>query len=307
MLFFQVHTQYLKLMAFGGPYAIEYGIEPASVPLGAWLPGAVGAVGVVVLLGWAIIARHMRTAATFGLGWWLVFLMPVSHVFAAVQNVAADRYVFIPSFGLLLVLAALIVRLPRWLAWSLGAAFLAVGLGWTVVQLPTWSSSQRLFENAVEVAPGNAFAWDELARLAAHRGEVGLAWHYTEQGLEHTPGHWRLLRRQGLLLSSQGRLDEAIELMSEAASTPEAHLAYANLALLYLRRGDADEAVIAAEEAVRLQPRTARNQRVRGMVAYERGNIDRACVAFGRAYALAPYDEANIQNLALCRRDSGER
>lgn len=307
MLFFAAHTQYLKLMAFGGPYAIQYGIDPANMTLGAWLPGAVGAVAATTLVGSAVVVPRLRTAATFGLGWWLAFLAPVSHLFATVQNTAADRYLLTPSFGLLLALAALVLRLPRAFAWLLGAAVVSAGFGWTVVQLPTWSSSQRLFENAVTVAPRNAAAWDKLALMAADEGELDIAWRYTEQGLDHAPGHWRLLHRQGLLLSSQGKLDEAIEVMSKAASTPEAHLAYANLALLYLRRGDGDKAMIAAEEAVRLEPRTAHNQRVRGMVAYELGDTARACEAFRRAYAINPYDETNIRNLELCHRESKGR
>jgi len=307
MLFSRAHTQYLKLMAFGGPYAIQYGVDFNHGELGGWLPGALAAITALAFVAWAVVARAMRTAVTFGLGWWFVFLAPVSHLFAAVQNTAADRYLLIPSFGLLLTLAALIVRLPRTQAWLLGAGVIAIGCGWTLAQMPSWSSSQRLFENAAEVEPRNTAAWDKLAVLAAEEGDSDLAWSYTEQGLVHAPGHWRLLHRQALLLSSQGKLEEAIEVMSQAASTPEAHLAYANLALLYLRRGNEEEALRAAEEAVRLQAQTAHNQRVLGIVAYEIGDTVRACSAFEHAYALDPYDEANSGNLGLCGRDSEGR
>jgi tetratricopeptide (TPR) repeat protein len=172
--------------------------------------------------------------------------------------------------------------------------------GWTLVQTPQWSSTERLFENAVRVDPGNADAWDKLASSAASREDYQSAWAYTRVGLEHSPNHWRLLHRQALLLASAGKLDEAIETMRSAASTPQAHKAYANLALLYLRRGDRDEAVRAAEEAVRLQAETAHNQRVLGIVSYELGDKTTACRAFARAAALDPYDGDNIRNLELC-------
>jgi tetratricopeptide (TPR) repeat protein len=306
LLFFQAHTQYLELMSFAGPYAIRYEIGSNPVTWSSWLPGAVAAVAAFAFVGRAILVRSARGAVIFGLGWWLVFPAPVSHVFAAVQNAAADRYVFIPSFGLLLGLSAALVRLPRTLAWLLGAAVVVIGSAWTVIQMPVWSSSERLFENAVEVAPRNAVAWDQLALLAVEEGKPKLAWRYTERGLVHSPGDWRLLHRQGLLLASRGQLDQAIRTMSEAATTPEAHLAYANLALLYLRRGDQDDALRAAEEAVRFQPQTAHNQRVLGIVAYQRGDEALACRAFERAYALDPYDEANVRNLKRCGRDARE-
>ena len=120
--------------------------------------------------------------------------------------------------------------------------------------------------------------------------------------MEHSPGHWRLLHRQALLLAAQGKLDEAIEMMQRAASVPESHKAYANLALLYLRRGDREDALRVAKRAVQLQAETSHNQRVLGIVTYEIGDTLTACRAFERAAALDPYDENNVRNLTLCEK-----
>jgi len=306
LLFFQTHTQYLELMAYGGPYSVEYAIQPGDVGLGRWLPGALAAALGAVAVVWAIFAQPRRGAVTFGLAWWLVFLAPVSHLLVPVQNYAADRYLFLPSFGLLLALAAVLMKLPRALSWPIGAAVIVLGCGWTIVQTPTWSSTERLFENAAQVDPGNADAWNELASVAANRGDRELAWAYTRRGLEHSPGDWRLLHRQGLLLADEGKLEAAIETMQRAASVPEAHMAYANLALLYLKGGSHEEALRMAEAAVRLQAQTTHNQRVLGIVAYEIGDTVTACRAFERAVALDPYDEDNVRNIELCARSAGE-
>jgi Tfp pilus assembly protein PilF len=300
LLFFQAHTQYLKLMAYGGPYAVEYSVQPGQARLGQWLPGAVAAGFGVGAVAWAILARSRRTAITLGLGWWFVFLVPVSHLLVPVQNYAADRYLFLPSFGLLMAFAAVLVKLPRGAAWPVGLAAVVLGCGWTLVQTPVWSSTERLFENAVRVEPTHAEAWDELASLAAERGDRELAWEYTRSGLQHSPEAWSLLHRQGLLLAAEGNLPGAIETMRRAASTPESHKAYANLALLYLKRGLREEALQAAQEAVRLQAETAHNQRVLGIVTYENGDTETACRAFERAAALDPYDDDNVRNLGLC-------
>jgi len=306
-LFFQAHTQYLELMAYGGPYAIEYPIQAGEAGLVHWLPGALAAlIGVAAVL-WALLDRSRRNAVTFGLGWWFVFIAPVSHLIVPIQNYAADRYLFLPSFGLLLTAAALLLKLPRSIVWPLASAAILLACGWTLVQTPQWSSTERLFENAARVNPGNAGAWDKLASSAASREDYESAWAYTRAGLEHSPNHWRLLHRQALLLAAAGKLDEAIETMRRAASTPEAHKAYANLALLYLRRGDRDDALRMAKEAVRLQAETAHNQRVLGIVSYELGDETTACRAFARAAALEPYDDDNIRNLELCPRTRSQR
>jgi tetratricopeptide (TPR) repeat protein len=196
--------------------------------------------------------------------------------------------------------AALLMKLPRAVAWPVGTAVILLACGWTIVQTPVWSSTDHLFENAARVEPTNAEAWDELASLAAKRDDHELAWAYTRTGLQHSPGDWRLLHRQGLLLAAEGKLMEAIETMRRAASVPESHKAYANLALLYLRRGLRDEALEMAEAAVRLQAETAHNQRVLGIVTYEIGDSETACRAFERAAALDPYDDDNLRNLGLC-------
>ncbi len=300
LLFFQAHTQYLKLMAYGGPYAVEYAVQPGEAGIGRWLPGALAAAIGVGVFAWALVDRSRRTAATLGLGWWFVFLAPVSHLLVPVQNYAADRYLFLPSFGLLLAFAVLLLKLPRAVAWPVGVTTILLACGWTIVQTPVWSSTERLFENAVDVDPTNADAWNELASLAAERDEVELAWRYTRTGLQHAPGDWSLLHRQGLLLAADGKLDAAIEMMERAASAPESHVAYANLALLYLKRGRRDEALQTAHEAVRLQAETAHNQRVLGIVTYELGDVETACRAFERASALDPYNDDNVRNLALC-------
>jgi len=300
LLFAQAHTLYLRLMAYGGPYAIEYAVRPGVVETGAWLPGALAAGLGALAVVWAAPDRRRRSIAIFGMGWWFVFLAPVSHLLVPLQNYAADRYIFLPSFGLLLAFAAILMKVPRAVSWPVGAAAILVACGWTVLQTPVWSSSDRLFENAAKVEPSNAAAWDKLAALAADRGEYEQAWAYARRGLEHSPGNWRLLHRQALLLEAQGNLDAAIEMMRRAASVPESHKAYANLALLYLRRGDREDALRMAEEAVRLQAETSHNQRVLGIVTYELGDTVAACRAFERAAALDPYDENNTRNLALC-------
>lgn len=305
-LFFQAHTQYLKLMAYGGPYAIEYAVRPGAVEISQWLPGAIAAAVGSTAVIWAIFDRSWRTAVTFGVGWWFVFLAPVSHVLVPVQNFAADRYLFLPSFGLLVASAALLQKLPSKVRWPVIALAIVIACVWTIVQTPLWSDTDRLYENAVYVEPGNVEAWDKLAASAATRGEKELAWSYTSMGLQHSPEHWRLLHRQGLLLAAEGKLDAAISTLQRAASVPESHKAYANLALLYLERGDREDALRMAEEAVRLQPETSHNQRTLGIVTYELGDKAAACQAFRSAATLDPYNQSNVRNLELCTRKVDE-
>ena len=304
-LFFEAHGKYLQLMALGGPYSIAYPIGTEypnpwlrALGLGSLVVCSALAIGALVRPGW-------RNAATFGLAWWLVFLAPVSQVLFPLQNLLADRYLLVGSWGLLLILGAGLLRLPPRSRWSLGAIWIAASLAWTWTQLGHWGSSADLRRQAVAVHPGHVQSWQSLAAGARQQGRLGEAWSYTERGLAHAPGHWRLLHERGLILHAQGRTHDAIEWMRKAAKQPESHKAYANLGLLLLGEGRIAEALAQVRQAVELQPHSAHNQRSRGIVALEAGEVDEACEAFLAARRLEPYNGANHFNVGLCAWEQG--
>ncbi len=301
LIFFQAHAKYLALMAYGGPYAIQYPLRPDALSLGLWLFGAV-ACGAGLAAGiWALHKKRWRSAAVFGVLWWLIFLAPVSQLVFPLQNYLADRYLFLPSFGLLLAAGALFLRLPQRLNLVPIAICVVLGVAWTMAQTPAWASSEALYEQAVYVNPHNADAWEKLAHEAAQRKDFNRAWQLAAQGLEHSPDYWRLLHRQALILEATGRLPDATALMRRAASGPEAHRAHANLALLLLRQGKREEALEHAQRAVSYQSQTPHNHRTLGIVAVELGDLALACTAFKRAYELAPDNPENQENLRFCK------
>lgn len=301
LIFFQAHGKYLGLMTYGGPYAIQYPLRPDVLSLGWWLCGAVACgVGLAACV-WALLTKRWRSAAVFGVLWWLVFLAPVSQLVFPLQNYLADRYLFVPSFGLSLAAGALLLRLPQRPSLALIAICVLVGVAWTFAQTATWASSEALYEQAVYVDPHNADAWDKLANEAAQRKDFDRAWQLAAQGLEHSPDYWRLLHRQALILEATGRLRDATVLMRRAASGPEAHRAHANLALLLLRQGKKEEALEQAQRAVSYQSQTAHNHRTLGIVAVELDDRGLACTAFKRAHELEPDNPQNQQNLRFCQ------
>lgn len=299
-LFFEAHGKYLQLMALGGPYSITY-------PIGTEYPSpwlrAIGLGSLVVCLALAIgalVRPSWRNAATFGLAWWLVFLAPVSQILFPLQNLLADRYLLVGSWGLLLILGAGLFRLPARSRWSLGAIWIAASLAWSWTQVGHWASSADLRRQAVAVHPGHVKSWQSLAAGAREQGRLDEAWGYTERGLVVAPGHWRLFHERGLIRHAQGRTQDAIDWMRKAASQPESHKAYANLGLLLLRQGRVAEALAQVRQAVEHQPHSAHNQRSLGIVALEAGEMDEACDAFFAARRLEPYNGANHFNVGLC-------
>ncbi len=313
-LFCTVHGKYLVLMMLGGPYSIAYPVGQELVGFDRFMLDGLGYTGLLVFAFFAIRAvfqSSRRSAVTFGLGWWLIFLAPVSHVVFPLQNLLADRYLLVGSWGLLLVLGVGLVRLPSRSAWVVGLSWLVASTAWSVTQLGHWESSRALRLHTVSVHPSDVESWHRLASQAEEEGKYDEAEVYIEKGLEHSAfavDRWRLYHRRALILRKQGRVDEAIHWMRFAANQPEAHKAYANLGLLLARRGEIEDGLEQVRKACEYQPRSAHNQRAHGIVALQAGEVDEACHAFAEARALEPFNADNHFNVGLCelRRGDGE-
>jgi Tfp pilus assembly protein PilF len=308
LLFAQVHGKYLELMALGGPYAVVYPIGPEIVSLRALALQILGSTALFLFAFFAIrgaLRAPCRGAASFGLGWWLIFLAPVSHIVFPLQNLIADRYLLVGSWGLILVLGVGLVRLPARTGRLVALCWLVASVVWTVAQQRHWESSRALRLHAVTVHPAHVESWNRLASEAEERGDYEEAWRYIQEGLRRSEGvpspeRWRLFHRAGLIQRQRGDIDGAIRWMRLAARQPKAHLAHANLGLLLAQRGEFDEALSLVRQACEYQPRSAHNQRALGIVALETGEIDQACTAFERARALEPFNADNHFNSGLC-------
>ncbi|MDH3201462.1 MAG: tetratricopeptide repeat protein [Myxococcales bacterium] len=305
-----VHGKYLLLMMLGGPYSIAYPVGADFANVGLLGLGLLGLLVFAFFTVRAVFQSSRRSAANFGLGWWLIFLAPVSHVVFPLQNLLADRYLLIGSWGLLLVFGVGVVRLPSRGAWVVGLSWLVASTTWSVTQLGHWESSRALRLHAVSVHPSHVESWHRLASQAEEEGKYEQAEAYVARGLEQAGSatdRWRLYHRRALILEKQGRVDEAIRWMRAAASQPAAHKAYANLGLLLARRGEIQDGLEQVRRACEYQPRSVHNQRAHGIVALEAGEVDEACAAFAEARALEPFNADNHFNLGLCELRRGDQ
>jgi tetratricopeptide (TPR) repeat protein len=217
--------------------------------------------------------------------------MPLQMVFVA------DRYLLIPSMGVALGVAALLVRVPppaRAALISVGAVVLAAR---SVSARDTWSSAELLWARAVRSNPADGAAWSMYAEALGDRGRVDLAARAVDEGLRHTR-HPRLLLRHALLELRAGNAVRGREAMREAALGGDAR-AMSNLALLLLEDGHADEALAWARRGAAVMDMYAPAQRALGRVALQAQRTEEALVAFTRAFELDPRACTNRFNLAL--------
>ncbi|MCB9933260.1 MAG: hypothetical protein H6841_07560 [Planctomycetes bacterium] len=178
-------TRDFQVLLFGWPM---HAAVDLPVQTGFSLPVVTGLLLLLALLalgvagwrssraGWDSRPSMLLGVAGFGALWFLVALSPVSNFLVQIGTVFAERYLYIPSIGFCIAVAALgvlgaeLMRKRdnlRVLAPALGVLGLAVaGLGvWGTMQATRpWVGSVSLWTHALEHDPGNHVAHFNLGR-----------------------------------------------------------------------------------------------------------------------------------------------
>jgi hypothetical protein len=276
-----------RLLVFPATLSADY--SPAVIPLlTGWTPAAVaGALVALAALALALVAWGSsigsRTPVTTGAGedpsagpgtgdarvppgrlpalavvWFVVTISPVSNVLFLSGILLAERTLYLPSVGFLVVVGWLGARLVAQRG-ALGGAVLVVvfalmfGRAWT--RTPTWSSTESVFLTLADEHPASGRAQWMVGDMLASRGQVGRAkWHWARAVSLLDSSPW-LLRELGQDAVRRGeeRLGEFL-LLRASAEAPERVSAARRLALFYSSQGRHAEAVVFARRVVERDP-----------------------------------------------------
>lgn len=178
--------------------------------------------GVVVLAGLGsllLVPRFRRTPIAAGI---LLFLLPYA-VFSKFLfkwgDMAAERWMYLPSLGLLLLLAygfrMAAGRHRRGAVLLLTLLLTAYGLV-TVGRNRVWLSKQALAESMLRSAPRSVMTYLQLAAAASGEGRYPEAEQYLAQGIRIYDNHPPLLELAAGIAYQKGNLAEARRLTERA-------------------------------------------------------------------------------------------
>jgi protein O-mannosyl-transferase len=264
---------------------------PRHLPL-----GQVIAAGVLLLLISAAVLALIRRRPWLAVGWFwfLIMLVPVIGLVQVGAQAMADRYTYLPSIGLFILVAW---ELPELLALkpaakpALAAAAvfaLAACLAVTSRQLPVWKDSVSLFTHAIEVTTNNPIAHGSLGQAWADLGQTNKALAEYDQALALDPRDPTALGNKASLFSLQGRLDDAIALYQRALEFhPNSYASHRNLGSVYLKQGRLDDAAAQYRAAIEINPQFTLAVFDLGLVLAQQGKLDDALVQLRRALQLA--------------------
>jgi tetratricopeptide (TPR) repeat protein len=219
-----------------------------------------------------IIVSHRRYLMV-GWLWYLGTLVPVIGLVQVGSQAIADRYTYLPSIGIFIMVAwgAAEVGTKRhfrrlWLGISTGLV-LAILLICTRMQVRYWQDNLTLYKRAAEVTENN-FRMHTLYgnALLLQRGEIDEAITHFKEALRINPLYSKANKGLGKALLVQGNFDEAVRCFNAALLT-EKNLfgekdlpdVYGNLGLAYVRLGKDGPAVTNLIKSIELDPNSADN------------------------------------------------
>lgn len=301
-------------------YYLENYVRPSG--LGPWSPpptaGYVSletAVGVVELLGFFLLvaaSRRRCASAATGLIAFILLIAPFLFVGAARSVLAADRYMYLPSLGLHLALAATVVWLydgavrrftanpVRLVSGALAVALLGLWLGTSWRLAPVWSDSISRDRRVARVWPDAESARAELARSCLFEDRPDEALDVLRRAQRRWPDSAVLASAAGEAYRATGDLPRAIQAFEFAAQRlPDDVRTRYYYALTLEERGFADAA---REQFVRILTNDGHYYPAALALArsYERaGRLAEAQAAYQRALTINPHGRDARFGLAM--------
>jgi Tfp pilus assembly protein PilF len=178
-----------------------------------------------------------------------------------------------------------------------------VNLGLVLEQRGNMAGAERLYRQALEVAPDDPNAANNLANNWRRTGRVAEAIALFERLTTAHPDFRPALQNLGACYLEAGQPARAIEWFDRAlAAEPGNVLALVNRGHARLRSGQADGAESDFRAALRLEPRSANAWFGIGLIAGQRGELKEAMSAFERTLAIDPDHRAARDNLRVLTR-----
>lgn len=250
--------------------------HPRHWPVAEVLLAAGLLIGVSVLL---LTQRRRHPYLLMGWLWFIGTLIPVIGIIQVGSQSIADRYTYLPSLGILILVvwgAGDLARRRRFLKaalWATALAAIALCADLTRTQLQYWQDGETLFRHTIEVTANNPTA------------------------------HYNL----GVALDDKGRRDEAIaQYQATLQIEPANTLALLNLGTDLDKSGQPRAAMTQYEQVIRLEPNNAKAHNDLGIILYDNGKIAEAAGEFQEAVRLAPDSAHALNSLAAARFKQGK-
>jgi protein O-mannosyl-transferase len=283
---------------------------PSAIPL--WQAAAA-----LLLLG-AVSAAALRYARRYpflatGWFWYLVTLLPVIGILQVGDQSMADRYSYLPSIGISIMIAWGVPELVA--GWKQGRVLLALAACGVLValtaltwhQLGYWRDGITLYRHTLQVTSANPIITYNLGVAHAELGDLDAAMESYREVLRMQPAEVKALNNLGMAFAARGDWGGAIRTYREGLrSNPGNAPLHFNLGIALAATGDLEGALGQYREAVRISPEDLGPHNNMGIILARRGDLAAALGEFRQAVRINPEDFESRSNLGRALADKGD-
>jgi tetratricopeptide (TPR) repeat protein len=196
--------------------------------------------------------------------WYLGTLVPVIGLVQVGNQAMADRYTYLPSIGVFIMVAwgaaEILHKVPyrKVVLTASAAGTVLILLVLTKLQVQHWQNDLTLFGHASRATEHNFIMHNKYGYALLKTGQTDHAIEQINKALEINPRFSKANHNMGLALLKEGKPDEALKAWEKAVETNrnflEAHLA---IGMLAASQGKQDQATKHFQEVLRINPNHA--------------------------------------------------
>jgi len=251
----------------------------------------VGLAALVALLAAAWIYRKRWPLAAFGIFTFLLLLAPTSS-FVPILDVSAERRMYLPFLGLVLVCLEFLRRLKIAQAAWMGAAILAVCCVLTYQRNAVWANPVALWQDAADKSPQKWRPHFQLASALYESGSCAEAARNFEAASRLEQPAFDLLLDWGLALDCSGDWQNALVRLQQSAALQHSAHVESQIGMVYAKHNKFQEALAALDQAQALDPNFEMSYVYRGNIFEATGDKAAAAAQYQHALALNPLNSA---------------
>jgi Flp pilus assembly protein TadD/nitrogen fixation-related uncharacterized protein len=260
-------------------------------------PILAGLIGTCVLLALLLISLRWSNAAVIGWLFFFISILPAMGVVGFTNVIAADKFVYLPAVGLLMILAA-------FFKWLFSTSRLAVRCAIAAIIIPAlvaaeslatrnylthWHSTIALAERMLAVSPDAAPVHNFLGMALQGQGNFNEAVSHFQQALRINPNDIKAAYNLGYTLMEHHKFADAAEYFRYALHlSPDYAEAHSNLASVLVSQGKLDEAIGHFHKATFLKPDNPDILYNLGRALYSQGKIDEAVRCLRQSLQIKP-------------------
>ncbi len=262
-----------------------------------------GVIGTVVLAVALLVSLRWTRAAVSMAAFFVLGLLPTMQIVSFSNVIASDKYAYLPSVGVLILLAASANQIARkWRgAWvsvvGVCAVIAAAAMEFrgTRAYLAKWTDTETLYRHMIALEPRAPTLRSHMGNLLLELGRVDEALGEHAIAAECAPQSYEAWNDLGNALRASGRTADAIRAYERALEIfPDYHVSHRNLGVAMADMGKFADAERHFKRAVELKQRNPEAYDCWGAVLIQQGRMAEAFTQINIALMQSPkYPDAN--------------